>query len=55
MKNDSTGFLEPSLEECLEALKNIRDNAYSPIGDDWIWMDDQTPLGLYIDSIIQRI
>lgn len=38
----------------IEALKNIRDNAFSPIDDDWIWMDDQTPLGQYIDQIIQE-
>lgn len=41
-------------EELFEALEKIRDEAYSPVQDDWIWMDDQTPIGLYIDSYIQR-
>lgn len=30
-------------------LEAIRDTAYSPIKDDYIWMDDRTPLGQFID------
>lgn len=42
-------------QELYDALVDIRDNAYSPLNDDWIWMDERTPLGLYIDSYVQRI
>lgn len=31
------------------ALVKIRDVAYSPIGDDHIWMDERTPIGQFID------
>lgn len=35
-------------------LEQIRDTAYSPRDDDWIWMDDQTPLGQFIDRELQK-
>jgi len=44
-----------SKQELYDALINIRDNAYSNIDDDWIWIDNHTPLALYIDSITQRM
>jgi hypothetical protein len=35
-----------------KALEAIRETAYSPAGDDYIWMDDRTPLGQFIDSVL---
>lgn len=59
------GFVSPSRERpeiCMEAadeierlraaLEKIRDTAYSPQADDWIWMDDQTPIGQFIDMTL---
>lgn len=43
-----------SKEELYQALKEIDEKAFSPRDDDWIWMDDQTPLGLYIAKTIYR-
>lgn len=42
-------------EELFKALEEIQEKAYSPVDDDWIWMDDCTPLGQYISSVIARI
>ena len=47
--------LQAEIGRLLAALEKIRDTAYSPQGDDWIWMDDQTPLGQFIDSVINRV
>lgn len=48
-------YYVPKIEDYRECLEIIRDKAYSNIDDDWIWIDDQTPLGLFIDSYIQRV
>jgi hypothetical protein len=40
------------IERLRAALEKIRDTAYSPQGDDWIWIDDQTPIGLFIDMTL---
>lgn len=42
-------------QELYDALKEIRDKAFSPVGDDEIWMDNRTPLGQYIDMHISRV
>lgn len=42
------------IERLQSALEQVRDTAYSPRDDDTIWMDDQTPLGQFIDSHISR-
>lgn len=49
------GYKAVSKRELYNALINIRDKAYSNIDDDWIWMDDQTPLALYIDSVVSQM
>lgn len=60
MKNELTEYEDPlnfeavTKEELFEALLKIRDEAFSNLDDDWIWMDDETPLGQFIDSYIQR-
>lgn len=41
-------------EELFQALTEIQEKAYSNLDDDWIWMDDQTPIGMFISSYIDR-
>lgn len=38
-----------------DALAVIRDNAFSPVDDDEIWVDNRTTLGGFVDGVIQRI
>lgn len=51
---DPLNFEAVTKKELFEALIKIRDEAFSNLNDDWIWIDDSTPLGQFIDSHIQR-
>lgn len=41
------------IEQLEAALQRIADEAFSPQDDDVIWMDDDTPLGQFIDKELQ--
>lgn len=47
--NSLCGEAAAEIERLRNALIFIRDTAYSPQRDDVIWIDDQTPLGQFID------
>lgn len=40
MDHETVYLYEPSNEELKKALLEIQEKAFSPVNDDWIWMDD---------------
>ncbi len=47
-------YARAAIEAMRPEFEAIAD-AYSPQGDDTVWIDDRTPIGQYVDSIINRV